>query len=254
MRSGIWTLGAQYREHVFQHFQRVGRHACAVPSVLGHHVVVTCDGKFASDSQVEVVIFTGATSFVEAANSLDHPAPIHHGAVHDDEVLAQHLRVGVCDVDFDCVGFYRDLSGLSCTIPSPDERAFRVGFETLHARLDRFWKQSVICVEENDLFATTQAQTGISGSCQAKIRLFERPDVLVFPEYFLRFVGGTVIDDDDFECRVILREYAIDGTTQEARLVVATDDNGHPDAVHVGLLASRVASAARSAAMPTASG
>lgn len=110
----------------------------------------------------------------------------------------------------------------------------------------------IIGVEEGDEFAVEFGKGGVEGGSLTAVRFSEITDARrEFGHERSGVVGGTVVDDEDFEFgrREALGEDAFDGLFEELALVVGVDEGGDEGLGHVDrALAKAMSSQAKSSA------
>ena len=93
----------------------------------------------------------------------------------------------------------------------------------------RVWIEVVVSVEEDDEVTRAAGEARVEGRALAAVLLEDRDDLAaVALDDPARPVSGAVVDDDQLEVVVGLRERAVDRLPDEALHVVGVDDNARP--------------------------
>ena len=101
--------------------------------------------------------------------------------------------------------------------------ALRVLFQHLYPGFDAPWQQAIVVIEEQDILAPAVQKTGIAGSRYAAVGLIDIIYGIVLRDFGGR-IGGPVVNQDDFNPRVRLRQDTLNGLRQIAGRVLARND------------------------------
>ena len=97
--------------------------------------------------------------------------------------------------------------------------------QLLDPELQRPRQQPVVGVEEDEQLAVALADAGVAGGREAEVLLADAADAGEALGDSARVVGRAVVDDDDLDLGVGLREDALDRLVEVAGLAEAGDDD-----------------------------
>ena len=224
-------------ERAAHHEQPVGGHVPVVESVLRDHLPVQGQGVLTGEAQVQVVIGGGRLGGVEPADAQERIPSVQAFGRHPHEVRAQQRGV---DVPFDW-GLLAKGTRLPVEADDPAE-SHRTGglgacFERGQAHPEGLAGEAVVGVEEHDVRAGAEAQAGVAGGGDARVRLPDQPDARVAGHQGRDRLARPVVHDDHLGPAGVLRERAVDRLGEILRLVVAGDhhrDRRFPVTTHGG--------------------
>lgn len=97
--------------------------------------------------------------------------------------------------------------------------------EGTQACVERMRKQSIVRIEKDGVMARDVFEAFVSRRARALVALSDAPHGPVPRRDCDRIVGGPVVDNDNLDGRVRLRQDTFDSLPEELRLVVAGDHN-----------------------------
>jgi hypothetical protein len=130
-------------------------------------------------------------------------------------------RPEVSLLDDPAVGIHRRHVG-------PDHPDLGVGAEHLDLRLDLPGEEGVIRIEQRDEFSSRMQEAKVPRRRDAAVGLVDvahRPAIAL--DDGASVVGRSVVDDDDLDVAIALREHALDRRADDRRAVVRRDDDAH---------------------------
>ena len=210
-----------------QHVSRITALALRVFPVLEDELTVAVNRPLTRNSDVEVEVGRTAGARIEAAYHVDHGSPVHHRAWCPDVVPHEELTVVILG---DSALRWASTNGAVVREQANvavDEAGLLMLLEPGHASGKGIREQTVVCVEENHIGASTLAEAAVSSHGGASIVLPEAANARKSGSDPTGVVRRSVIDDDNLAMRVGLARHRGECVGQEAGLIEARDDDGH---------------------------
>jgi hypothetical protein len=220
-----WFQTIQDRQRGEQHLLLRGGYVLTVGSVLKDTVTVLCDGKTASDSQVELIVFSHGDFFVEQADFFESGAP-HEGSTWRTDRIAfqKHAEIvfaGSADVR------RANLLTVAVYIASGAESkaGFGLAFKGLQVMFDGVGPQAIIGIKKKQVVARAEPIAEVSGRGHAAVLGSYDAQAGEIGEHHRRRLQGAIIHDENFDMGIRQSPDTRNSLRQEFGLIEVGDDD-----------------------------